>query len=320
VTIETIRSDDRTSEKEFRHEALLYSGEDEFVEHATAFIHAGLARDEAILTVVEAGKIDRLRAALDESADRVHFADMAEVGRNPALIIQAWRDFVSEQRRNGRAMRGIGEPISAGRNEAALVECHIHESLLNIAFQEDPNFWLLCPYDTAELPIPVIEQALANHPFVCDGGGHRPSGSHHVHVLETGFAPPLPPPVSEVYTLDFDVTTLQPLRRFVAGHAVDAGLEAVRVAELVVAASEIATNAIVHGRGDGQVHIWTDGGYLLCEIQGPGRITDPLVGRLRPGHAQIHGRGVWLANQFCDLVQIRSTELRTTVRLHIDLA
>ena len=122
----------------------------------------------------------RLRAALDEAADCAHFADMAKVAHNPALIIQAWRDFVSEQRPNGRAMRGIGEPASADRNQAALVECHIHESLLNIAFHDEPNFWLLCPYDTAALPSPVIEQAIENHPFVCDGGGQRTSESHHV--------------------------------------------------------------------------------------------------------------------------------------------
>jgi hypothetical protein len=184
--------DDRTSQKEFRHEALLYSGEDEFVEHATAFIRAGLARDEAIFTVVDARKIGRLRAALDESADLVLFAYMAQVGHNPALIIQAWRDFVSEQRSDGRAMRSIGEPISTERNEAALVECHIHESLLNVAFREDPNFWLLCPYDTASLSIPVIEQAIANHPLVCDGAGHRSSDTHHADPLEAGFAQPLP--------------------------------------------------------------------------------------------------------------------------------
>ena len=307
-----------TAQREFRHEALLYAGEDEFVEHATDFIRAGLARDEAVLAVVDARKIRRLRAALDASADHVHFADMAQVGRNPALIIQAWRDFVSEQRLDGRAMRCIGEPISAARNPAALIECHIHESLLNIAFRDEPNLWLLCPYDTASLPMRVIEQTIVNHPFVCDGGGHRSSDTHQLEHA-AGFARPLPPPVGEVVTVGFDDATLQPLRRFIAAHAVAAGLDEVRIGELVVAASEIATNAIVHGRGDGRVRVWTDAGHLVCEITGPGHITDPLVGRLRPAHAQTHGRGIWLANQFCDLVQIRCTEQTTTVRLHVRL-
>jgi anti-sigma regulatory factor (Ser/Thr protein kinase) len=122
-----------------------------------------------------------------------------------------------------------------------------------------------------------------------------------------------------VFTVGFDAVTMQPLRRFIAARAVAAGLAEVRIGELVVASSEVAANVVVHGGGDGRVRIWTDAGHLLCEIEGPGHITDPLVGRLRPGHSQIHGRGVWLANQFCDLVQIRSTAQRTTVRLHVGL-
>ena len=41
----------------------------------------------------------------------------------------------------------------------------------------------------------------------------------------------------------------------------------------------------------------------------------PLAGRLRPPPTQEGGRGLWLANQLCDLVQIRSRPGRTTVRL-----
>ncbi|HSO96309.1 MAG TPA: hypothetical protein VLV81_09740 [Acidimicrobiia bacterium] len=32
----------------------------------------------------------------------------------------------------------------------------------------------------------------------------------------------------------------------------------------------------------------------------------PLVGRERPGTEQLSGRGLWVANQLCDLVQIRT--------------
>ena len=112
------------------------------------------------MTVVAAPKVAAIRDALNGHADRAFFADMAQVGRNPALIIQAWRDFVVEHAASGRAVRGIGEPISADRDQATVVECHIHESLLNMAFRDDPDFWLLCPYDTSSLPAPVVEHAL----------------------------------------------------------------------------------------------------------------------------------------------------------------
>src|SRR4051812_28054003 len=104
----------------FRDEAALYETDDEFVERATQFIRDGLAREEAVLTVVDEPKIRAIRAALNRDADRALFADMGGVGRNPALIAQAWGDFVSEHARTGRAVRGIGEPISPSRNPSAL--------------------------------------------------------------------------------------------------------------------------------------------------------------------------------------------------------
>jgi MEDS: MEthanogen/methylotroph, DcmR Sensory domain len=44
-------------------------------------------------------------------------------------------------------LRGIGEPLFATRSADELVECQRHEALLNLAFQDAPGFWLLCPYD-----------------------------------------------------------------------------------------------------------------------------------------------------------------------------
>jgi hypothetical protein len=44
-------------------------------------------------------------------------------------------------------------------------------------------------------------------------------------------------------------------------------------------------------------------------------ITDPLVGRGLLSDVTEHGRGIWMANQLCDLVQIRSSSFGTTVRL-----
>ncbi len=48
-----------------------------------------------------------------------------------------------------------------------------------------------------------------------------------------------------------------------------------------------------------------------------GWISEPLVGRRPPALERQSGRGLWLANQLCDLVQLRSTPDGTTVRLHV---
>jgi hypothetical protein len=45
-------------------------------------------------------------------------------------------------------------------------------------------------------------------------------------------------------------------------------------------------------------------------------IGDPMVGRVRPEEGAGGGYGVWLANQLCELVQIRSVPGGSVVRLH----
>jgi Histidine kinase-like ATPase domain len=54
----------------------------------------------------------------------------------------------------------------------------------------------------------------------------------------------------------------------------------------------------------------------ICEVRDRGYLDQPLAGRESPARDAEGGRGLWLANQFCDLVQIRSSEAGTVVRLH----
>src|SRR5919198_3272023 len=110
----------------FRHEALFYAGRDDFVRRASAFLRDAVAAEEPTLVVVDATKIDLLREELDGSADAIHFADMAEVGANPARIIPAWREFVTRNAPSGRRLRGIGEPILAARSPAEPAQYERH--------------------------------------------------------------------------------------------------------------------------------------------------------------------------------------------------
>jgi len=98
-----------------------------------------------------------------------------------------------------------------------------------------------------------------------------------------------------------------------------AGLGARPRADLVLAASELAANSIAHGGGSGTLRAWREADRLLVEFEDAGWIEEPLVGRRRPAITQEGGRGLWLANQLCDLVQIRSGSTGTTVRLQATL-
>jgi anti-sigma regulatory factor (Ser/Thr protein kinase) len=300
------------------HEALFYSGQAAFVEATLPFLNEAISEHEPTLVVVSAAKIADLRQALGAEADCVVFADMAEVGTNPART--AWASFRRTHGAPGRRLRGIGEPICSARTPAELVECERHEALLNAAF-DDPAFWLLCPYDTATLSDEVLHEAQRNHPFVNDGGRSRPSAHYPgVDALVERFDEPLSEPSGGAHTLQFTERMLPALRRAVSEWAGDAGLTGGRADELIIAANEIATNSLRYGGGRGTLLVWRDHESVLCEVRDRGRITNPMVDRVRPDQLSSGGRGLWLANQLCDLVQIRSGRAGTVVRLHMGLA
>jgi anti-sigma regulatory factor (Ser/Thr protein kinase) len=307
----------------FRHEAFLYSGEDEYLQGTLPFIREGVANDERVLVVVDADKIELLRANLNLNGDgeRVLFADMEDVGRNPARIIPAWRDFVGEREDPSKPVRGIGEPIHPGRTAKELVECHRHESLLNVAFADTAAFTLMCPYDTDALDGAVIEAALRNHPYIRHGDDASESRAYGgLEQIPGAFDEPLPDPPAERQELSFQLDSLTALRDFVRGFAADSRVGPGKADDLLLAMSEVAANSIAHGGGRGLLRIWEDGDHIVCEILDRGWIDKPLAGRERPLEGKVGGRGLWLANQLCELVQLRSFSTGSVVRLHVSRA
>jgi anti-sigma regulatory factor (Ser/Thr protein kinase) len=303
----------------FQHEALLYAGEDGFLAGTVPFIREAVAAGEPILVVVGAGKIARLREALGAEAQRVRFEDMAVVGENPARIIPAWEEFLREHA--GRPVRGIGEPIGPDRGAAELTECHRHESLLNVAFADTPAFTLLCPYDTDQLEPVVIAEAHCTHPYVRSGGAARESpGYGGVQAAAAPFAEALPDPPGAAAELPFDAGALFAVRTLVATLAGAAGMARSRTEDLVLAVSEVAANSVRHGGGRGVLRVWEDDAAMVCEVRDAGRFTDPLAGRRRPEEGQQGGYGLWIANQLCELVQVRTFAGGSVVRLHMRLA
>jgi anti-sigma regulatory factor (Ser/Thr protein kinase) len=301
----------------FRHEAFFYADEDEFLAGTSSFVREGLESDEPTLVVLNAEKLDLLRSELKDDADRVFFADMAEIGRNPACIISTWHEFAERYGSLGTGLRGIGEPMSTERGLAELAECHRHESLLNLAFADTPGFFLLCPYDSSALDAAVLEEARLTHPFVSEGGVRNEST--HCRSLDEVAAPcsePLSPPPSRRDWSVFHRGTLSTLRDWVRKRASAAGLGSDASEDLVLAVHEVALNSVLHGGGGGICRSWTEGQTLVFELRDNGSIKAPLAGRQRPALDGYAGSGLWLANHLCDLVQIRSFETGGVVRLH----
>jgi anti-sigma regulatory factor (Ser/Thr protein kinase) len=120
--------------------------------------------------------------------------------------------------------------------------------------------------------------------------------------------------------LGFDgVSQLSTLRGFVISYVTWAGAAIQSAEQFVQAVDEVATNAIDHGGGSGLLRVWTDPQRISCEVSDTGAgLRDPLAGRLPTGFTA-RGRGLWLARQLCDLVELHSGPGGTTVRLHLTL-
>jgi anti-sigma regulatory factor (Ser/Thr protein kinase) len=299
------------------HEALLYGDQDEFMHEVLGFIREGADRSEPVLVALSKRKLTSLASELGPEADSVAFADMDQLGWNPARIIPAWARFLSMH--PGQRVRGIGEPIAPGQDSDKRAECHRHEALLNTAFT-DVQFWLLCPYDLSALDPQTIAEAGRNHPFV------RRKGKSSTSTLYPGsqaLAEPLPeglqPPPTCSLSMDFGAEGLADVRQFIAIQAQRLGLDPAAIDDFVLAANEIATNSIRHGGGGGTVTAWEEAGWLYCEFNDRGLLTAPLAGRTLASTDTDGGRGLWIANQICELVQIRVHRSGSQVRLRIPL-
>jgi anti-sigma regulatory factor (Ser/Thr protein kinase) len=88
---------------------------------------------------------------------------------------------------------------------------------------------------------------------------------------------------------------------------------------LVLAVNEVATNSVQHGGGGERVRVWQEGPAVIAEVTDRGWIDQPLVGRRWPSGEVERGRGLWIVNQLCDLVQVHSTHAGTSVRLHVSV-
>jgi anti-sigma regulatory factor (Ser/Thr protein kinase) len=130
----------------------------------------------------------------------------------------------------------------------------------------------------------------------------------------------LPAPGSPPAELEFTRADFALVRDFVGEYAGAAGIGRMRRADLVLAVHELATNAVRHGGGRGVLRAWRENGTLLCEVADRGHIADPLAGRERPPDVTSGGRGLWLVNHLCDLVQLRSSRAGNVVRLHMSLS
>lgn len=310
VTVGAVQAD------AYRHEAVLYRGDDGFAEALAPFVADAVEAGEAVLVAVGPAKADLLRQHLGSAWAAVQVAGVPD-GSNPARLLAVWRAFLAEHAGTGRRLRGVAETFGVARRQAERRECELHEGLLNVAVDPSAPFWLRCGYDTSTLEPADLALAERTHPHLLDGAAYRTSDAYEPKAADRALATPLPAVPTGAEPVSFDAPSLARLRALVADRARRAGIPEHRLGDAVLAVDELATNSIRHGGGAGTLWTWTEDDHFLVEVADAGRLRDPLAGRFLPPIDQGRGRGLFIANQLADLVQIHSGEDGTAVRLHL---
>ena len=296
------------------HQALFYSGNDEYLAGISDFIDPALDRAEPVAIAVPAPKLELLRAELGDHAAPIELFDMFELGRNPARIIPVVLRMIE---RYGGTLCYVGEPIWPGRSPAEVREATRHEALVNRAWP-DAEVRVLCPYDVERLDDEVLLDAEHTHPGVVREGRLAVSSAYGGGETPAGCDAPLPGPPADAVAEDFEIADLRRLRSWVAEHAAASGLDRDRVEGVVTAVNELTSNTIRHAAPHGTLRFWTAPGEVIFEVEDAGHIADPLVGRRRQSMGA-GGLGLWMVNQLCDLVEVRTGVDGTTVRAHSTL-
>lgn len=301
---------------EFRHEAVLHRDGTALLADAVRFLTEGVDAGQSVMVQASASVLKRLAPALGAAAHGVRLVDLDELGTNSARSTDVWLGFAAENGA-GRPARGLAVPAWHARRPAVVAEQQLAEALLCAAIDPDTPLWLRCAYDLERIDSATLRHVGCSHPYLVLGAVRRPSrryaGLIHLQVL---FEQRLPAPAASGLRFTFVRTAdLATVRRRVQAHTGAAALGANAADNLTFAVHELAVDALTYGGGPSTLLLGRERAALVCEVRDSGHMSVPATTPRHSGPNPPHRRGLWLANQLCDLVQVRSGSWGTAARI-----
>jgi anti-sigma regulatory factor (Ser/Thr protein kinase) len=300
----------------YDHSALLYHSEREYVDRLMQFISDGLELREPILVAVPGDRLAALRGTLGDAAAEVTMADITDFGRNPGRILAGQLAFV--ERHTGQRVRIVAEPAWVGRSAFEYLACMQHEALANIAFA-GTDITGLCPYDASCLDESVLADVRLTHPQIWLDGSRRHCPEYAVDAALDQCNQPLATSAAAVTHIVEQAGDLAGARRCGERYSRLLGMSAERVADLLLVATELATNSLDHAGGACRMAFWYENGYVVCETRDMGYWADPLAGRRPPVAGSSGPYGLFVVNAIADLLRTHSTAAGTTIQAYLRL-
>jgi anti-sigma regulatory factor (Ser/Thr protein kinase) len=276
-----------------RHSALIYESDDEYLARAVPFLKAGLDAGEGAIVAHTRSGLARMREALGALAPAVTFIDVGSSYTRPARALAAYHSVYAKQLQATPTLRAVAD-VQFGPDPHEWDLWTGYEAVFNRSFGHLPA-WVLCSYNANGTPDPIIEGVWQTHPEVVDRRTWTTSSRYEDpdQLLRRIIRPAEALPDLRMIG---SVTEPEQVRERLAPELALAGVGEAKRLETLLAATEIATNAVRHGRGIESVRAGVAHGRVVCEIidRGPG-FDDPAAGYLAPRSGT--GKGLWVARQ-----------------------
>ncbi|WP_052745986.1 sensor histidine kinase [Allosalinactinospora lopnorensis] len=304
----------------YQHNALLYKDEEEFLSVAVPFVRAGLEAGDVVSVCLTEASLQTMRDALGPDASSVQFADSTDAFKHPIRTFATYKGYLRAIA--PRRLRVVAGEILESHPRRNWSEWFRFEWFCNTALKDD-KVTSICCYNRSMLPPEAIEYGRRTHPasfidYDREENHDFPDFADPVSgpVTPTFGREPLPSAPPTAASFHVDPTDLHAVRSFVAEQARRYGMTQGPLQDLLVAVTEVVTNAIRHGTTPVTLRSWPVDSDLFCEIVDSGNWQpNEFLGWMPPESASDKEFGLWGVRMLCDIVEVRSKGKGTSVLL-----
>jgi len=299
------------------HTTVFHRSTAEAIEQLVPFVEEGLRRKDDLFVNLSAERAASLLAALGEDADRVRWSDTHQWHPHPARRLRAIQELTDGiTRHDGGRLRFIGECAFSAGSPHLVAEWERFDAVLNHALVGAP-ISMVCTYDLKQLSPDVFERARCSHPHI----GLLPPIENEDYLAPGDYLAqqcgvPVPAPAGALRLSGSPAP--HDARALVHQVLGGGGIGRQKVGDMMVAVTEIVTNSWQAGARHVEVACWYVDGEAGVQVDddGPG-LCDPLAGYRRPVPSEERGRGLWIARQLVDVLDVWPRDRGTVVRLRL---
>ncbi len=299
-----------SSEAALRHHVFVHESDDEYVARSVAFLQEGLEAGEGAIVGNTRDRLAMMRDALGPDADRVAFVDNASIYTRPARAVAAYYGTFLGALQKAPSVRAVAEFQFGPKNED-WDQWMGYEAITNFAYSHLPA-WVVCTYNANGLPDSVLDGVLRTHSEVLGDGWQKSDRFEEPRELVRRLTRE-PEPLPELRSC-WAGGDLERFREQLARELMSENVPEANALDMLVAGTEIASNAVRHGGGIEEVRVGRAEGRFVCEVidRGSG-FDDPVAGYLAPREGT--GSGLWVARQLTWRVESFHSPRGFTVRL-----